>query len=443
MSTPSIEHRPGARRVEAGDQPEQRRLAAARRPDDGDELTVRDVDRERMKDGQRLGAAHDRLRDLAQLDHDPAAPLRGARLPPRSIGSSTAQTLSATMRAPSAVGWMPSRWFSDSMPATPSSRNGTSAHVVLLRQRRDTPGERRRCSRAPKFGGASMPGEHHRDAARLRPLDDLRQVAAQLVDRQAAQAVVAAERDDQHAHVAFERPVEPAQAAGRRVAGDAGVDDLVVEPCGIEPLLQQRRIRLALVADRDRRSGCRRARRRAAGVAAGAAAGRQRRDGRLALAAAPVARRSAIAAAATRSATHAATAAADALAVRTAEAPMSTAAAGNETRRRAQPAAHERSAGEAAVNRASSSAIAASSIWRWCGEEAPASSARARASASSIVWRRDASSRSAAVSARATRPAAFGRLGLLKLDVLALEASRHGMRTFTDEPSMSVYSILP
>ena len=49
----------------------------------------------------------------------------------------------------------------------------------------------------------------------------------QLVGRQPAQAVVAAERDDQDAHVAVERPVEPRQAAGRRVARHAGVDDLV------------------------------------------------------------------------------------------------------------------------------------------------------------------------------------------------------------------------
>ena len=50
---------------------------------------------QRMKDGERLGAARDRLRDLAQLDHDVC---------PSAIGRSTGHTLSATMRAPSAVG---------------------------------------------------------------------------------------------------------------------------------------------------------------------------------------------------------------------------------------------------------------------------------------------------------------------------------------------------
>ena len=89
-------------------------------------------------------------------------------------------------------------------------------------------------------------GEDHRDAARLRPLDDLREVALQLLGRQTAQAVVAAERDDQDADVAVERPVEPRQSAGRRIAGDAGVHDLEVEPCRVEALLQQRRIRRGL-----------------------------------------------------------------------------------------------------------------------------------------------------------------------------------------------------
>ena len=61
----------------------------------------------------------------------------------------------------------------------------------------------------------------------------------------AAQRVVAAERDDQHPDVALERPVEPAQSAGRRVAGHAGVDHLVVQPGCVDLLLQQRWVRLA------------------------------------------------------------------------------------------------------------------------------------------------------------------------------------------------------
>jgi len=65
------QHGAGRGRVEAGDEAEQRRLAAAGRSDDRHELSVRDHDRQRMEDGERLRSAHDGLRDPAQLDHDP------------------------------------------------------------------------------------------------------------------------------------------------------------------------------------------------------------------------------------------------------------------------------------------------------------------------------------------------------------------------------------
>ena len=88
------QHLAGRRLVEARDEPEQRRFAAARRPDDGDELTSENLKRERVEDRERLGAAHDGLGHLAQLDHDPRC----------ATGFNTLQTLSATIRAPSAVG---------------------------------------------------------------------------------------------------------------------------------------------------------------------------------------------------------------------------------------------------------------------------------------------------------------------------------------------------
>src|SRR5207302_3959752 len=64
--------------VEAGNEPEQCRLAATRGTDDGQELAARDVERERMQNRERLGAAHDGLRDLAQLNHVEYCP-RGQR----------------------------------------------------------------------------------------------------------------------------------------------------------------------------------------------------------------------------------------------------------------------------------------------------------------------------------------------------------------------------
>ena len=59
----------------------------------------------------------------------------------------------------------------------------------------------------------------------LRAIEHRREVLLEVVDRQSAQSVVGAERDNQHAHVALERPVEPPQSARGRVTGDAGVDD--------------------------------------------------------------------------------------------------------------------------------------------------------------------------------------------------------------------------
>src|SRR5262249_38239509 len=52
------------------------------------------------------------------------------------------------------------------------------------------------------------------DAACLCALDDLRQISLQLVRRETAQPVVSAERDDDNADVAFERPVESTESPG-------------------------------------------------------------------------------------------------------------------------------------------------------------------------------------------------------------------------------------
>src|SRR5438105_6485359 len=64
------ENRTGRRCVEAGNQAEERRLAAARRTDDGDEAAARDIERERMKNRQRLRTTEHGLRDLTQTNHE-------------------------------------------------------------------------------------------------------------------------------------------------------------------------------------------------------------------------------------------------------------------------------------------------------------------------------------------------------------------------------------
>ena len=130
-------------------------------------------------------------------------------------------------------------------------------------------------------------GENHHGVSLARSLDDRREVLFHLRHRQSAQAVVGAERHNQDPHVAVERPVEPTQTAGGRVAGHAGVDDFEVVAGVVELPLQQRRIGLLLqeaesrgqaVAERDdlsaappghgsRRGGGSRAAGRAAGGA--------------------------------------------------------------------------------------------------------------------------------------------------------------------------------
>ena len=76
-------------------------------------------------------------------------------------------------------------------------------------------------------------------------------------NRQPAETVVGAEREDQDPDVPLERPIQPAQAARGRVAGDASVDDL-------DSRSRRRRSSAGAGPDRpaspegpDRRSGCR------------------------------------------------------------------------------------------------------------------------------------------------------------------------------------------
>ena len=89
--------------------------------------------------------------------------------------------------------------------------------------------------------------EQDGDAFFLRALDDRGEVLLHLRHRQAAKAVVGAELQDQDADVPLaERPLDPLQPRGRRVAGDAGVDDFPLVAVDVELLLEQRRKRLQL-----------------------------------------------------------------------------------------------------------------------------------------------------------------------------------------------------
>ena len=109
-------------------------------------------------------------------------------------------------------------------------------------------------------------GEDHQHLPRARGVDDLREVLLHLGDRQPAQAVVGAERDDQHPHVPLERPVEPPQPAGGRVARDAARSPTSKSKPSASSFSCSSAETTASPASPGRRSGCRRARRSSAVV---------------------------------------------------------------------------------------------------------------------------------------------------------------------------------
>ena len=166
------------RGVEASDEPEQCGLAAARRADDGEALPVRHVEGERVQDGERRAAALNGLADAAQRDHE-------GRLAAWSAGSSTFQTVSATRRAPSGFGWMPSAWLSAGSPATPSSRNGMRRHLVGAGQVRVDLPEPGGVVRTV-VGRGFHAGQNHDETGALPAFDDGRQVLLQFLGLEAA-----------------------------------------------------------------------------------------------------------------------------------------------------------------------------------------------------------------------------------------------------------------
>src|SRR5688572_372394 len=109
-------------RIEARQQPEERRLAAARRPDHRKKTSRRNRHVQRVQNRQRTAAAFDRLGDAAKLDH---------RSSLSSAGSRTRQIVPSMILAPAALGCMPSELFRLAMPATPSRKNGTKITPCL------------------------------------------------------------------------------------------------------------------------------------------------------------------------------------------------------------------------------------------------------------------------------------------------------------------------
>ena len=161
-------------------------------------------------------------------------------------------------------------WFRPSMPATLVEHEAHERDALLAGDAAE---------RLAEGGGIDRPGvgrrfhaaQQHGEVALAGGVDDGGQVLLQFLGRQAAQPVVAAELDDQDADVAVEGPVQPPQAAGRRIAGHAGVDDLEAEALAIDALLEPGREGLLAaqavagrdaVAEDDEARACGRRRRR-------------------------------------------------------------------------------------------------------------------------------------------------------------------------------------
>ena len=87
-------------------------------------------------------------------------------------------------------------------------------------------------------GGEGDAGEDYFGAGLLELVDDAREVGLGLFEGQAAEAVVAAELDDDDLGMAGEDEVDAVEAVLGGVAADAGVDDVVVIAVGVEEALE-------------------------------------------------------------------------------------------------------------------------------------------------------------------------------------------------------------
>ena len=109
----------------------------------------------------------------------------------------------------------------------------------------------------PHTAGHLHAGHHdfHFRIRRARLCHDRRQIFLHLRDRQTAQSVIAAQRNDHHVgRPLAQHQIDPPQSPRRRVPAQAGIDHGVIEPRSLDFLLQQRRVslfRFQIVTGRD------------------------------------------------------------------------------------------------------------------------------------------------------------------------------------------------
>ena len=170
-------------------------------------------------------------------DHH-APGLSDASLPPslaRASSSKYGSTFSATLSCPSTLGWIAVRLVQDRHAAHAFEQEGDEGDVQLLRDARI---DRRE---AAGVVGAVVGRDLHAEeedagAGCAGAAEDLAQVPLGLLERQAAQAVVAAEPHHHQVGMLAEQPAEAGEAAGRGVAAHPGVDTRIGVPSCREPL---------------------------------------------------------------------------------------------------------------------------------------------------------------------------------------------------------------
>ena len=254
-------HPAGRRMIETRQEAEEGGLAAAGRAAHADQFAGGDRKFEPAQDGEIPVAALDRLLKTGRLDHHGSFGSfrriawystgkrfpQGTPEPPAGSvrrGSRARKAFSASSAAPSAVGWIPSRWFSSETPADAleearqERHGGRASHLV-----EGVP--KGVLVVAPEFGRRGHPGQQHPEAASFGLRDHSAQVVHHHVHRDAAETVIPTQGDDYHGgrRVPVENPGETAQPAGGRLAGHPGVHDAVVEPLGVKEFLEGGRAR--------------------------------------------------------------------------------------------------------------------------------------------------------------------------------------------------------
>ena len=90
----------------------------------------------------------------------------------------------------------------------------------------------------PHVGRRQHAGKQHFDATRLQLFDHRNKVLAAFLGRDATQGVVGAKFENDALGAVRNRPIDPRQTAGGRVAGDAGIADRHVVPLRAQGLFQ-------------------------------------------------------------------------------------------------------------------------------------------------------------------------------------------------------------